>query len=390
MSQNTDFIPFFYPTIGKEEEEAVLRVMRSGWLTTGKEALSFEKEFSSFVNSKHALAVNSNTSGLILAMEACGLNNESKILTTPYTFVATASAARHLGANVEYADIEEDSYNISPMQIEQKLKNDKSIKAIVPVHIGGNICKMDEINALAKKYNVKVIEDAAHAFPAKNKSGYAGTFGDIGVFSFYATKTITTGEGGMITTNNDELANRMNTMRLHGISRDVWDRYTSKNASWEYDVVDAGFKFNMPDILAAIGREQLKKANALFESRKQIAHTYNEAFKNLDFLQIPPDEEGNAWHLYMIQLNLEKLTVNRNEFSALLQENGLGVSMHFIPHFRMSYFKKLYNLKAEDFPNAQKRFERSISLPFWPGMQDWQVQKVIETVTKIGKAHYGN
>ena len=232
MSQTNDFIPFFLPSISEEEKKAVLKVLDSGWLTTGKEALEFEKEFASFVNCKNALAVNSNTSGLVLSYEACGITEDTKILTTPYTFTATASAARHLNGHVVYADIEKDSYNISPEAIEKKLKEDKAIKVIVPVHIAGNLCKMEEICHLAKKYNVKVVEDAAHAFPSNSKIGYGGTLGDAGVFSFYATKTMTTAEGGMITTNDDEIASRIALMRMHGIDRPVWDRYTSDKASW--------------------------------------------------------------------------------------------------------------------------------------------------------------
>ena len=261
LSDSHVSIPFFKPSVGKEEEEAVINVLRSGWLSTAKEALAFEKEFSDFIKAKHCLAVNSNTSGLVLAMEACGIKPGTKILTTPYTFISTATSALHLGGEVVYADIEKDNYSISPERIEEKLKEDSSIKAIVPVHIGGNVCNMRAINEIAAKYGAKVIEDAAHAFPALTKDGFAGTLGDIGVFSFYATKTITTGEGGMIVTNDDELAHRMTVMRLHGIDRSVWDRYTSNKTSWEYDVVAPGFKCNLPDILAAIGRVQLKKAN---------------------------------------------------------------------------------------------------------------------------------
>lgn len=386
MSQ-IDFIPFFKPSITNPEKEAVLKIMDSGWLTTGKETLAFENEFKSFVNCKHAFAVNSNTSGLILSYEACGINENTKILTTPYTFTATASAARHLGGHIVYADIEKDSYSINPLEIEKKLKEDKTIKVIVPVHIAGNLCDMKTICEIAEKYDVKVVEDAAHAFPSKTKDGFAGTLGDIGVFSFYATKTMTTAEGGMITTNNSEIAKRISLMRMHGIDRPVWDRYTSDKASWEYDIVAPGFKFNLPDILSAIGRVQLARTNEFFENRKKIALQYTNAFRNVDFLQIPPDSEGNAWHLYILQIVPEKLKISRNEFTAILQEKGLGISMHFIPHFRMTYWKNLYNLKPEDFPNANKHFENSFSIPFWPDMSQEQVEKVISTIIETGKTY---
>lgn len=385
-------INFSVASLGKEEEEAVLRVLRSGWITTGKETMAFEKEFAQKIDSKCALAVNSATSGLMLAYDALGLKDGYKILTTPYTFASTALAARHLGAHIEYADIEKDSYNISADAVEQKLEQDarngKKIKAIVPVHIAGNVCNMDALKQLAEHYNVKIVEDAAHAFPSKTKNGFAGTLGDIGVFSFYATKTITTAEGGMITTNNEEYAKRMQVMRLHGIDRPIWDRYTKDKASWEYDVVDAGFKCNLPDILGAIGREQLKKADTLFEKRKRIVERYNNAFKNIDFLTVPPDGDGNAWHLYLLRIKPEMLKINRNEFGSLLQDEGICISMHFIPHFRMTYFKNEYGLKAEDFPNAQEHFEKTITLPLWPDMTDEMADRVIETVLSIGKAHH--
>lgn len=381
-------IPFFTPSLGKEEEDAVLRIMRSGWLTTGKETLAFEKEFAEKINSSHALAVNSATSGLILAMEACGIREGTSILTTPYTFVSTATSARHLGGNIVYADIEKDSYNIDPKEIEKKLSKDRSIRAVVPVHIAGNVCNMKEINDIAKHYGVKVIEDAAHAFPSKTKEGYAGTLGDIGVFSFYVTKTITTGEGGMICTQNPELAARMATMRMHGIDRNVWDRYTSDKASWDYDVIDAGFKFNLPDILSAIGRVQLQKADLFFEKRKAIVEQYNKAFSQYDFLQCPPDGDGNAWHLYLVRLCPEKLSISRTEFANQLQKKGIGISMHFIPHYRLSYLKKMYGLRAQDFPHAKKQFENTITLPLWPDMSQEDIDRVISTVIDTGKQNY--
>lgn len=388
MSQEK--IKFSQASIGKEEEEAVLRVLRSGWLTTGKETFAFEEEFANKIGAKHTLAVNSATSGLMLAYNALGIGTGDKILTTPYTFASTALAARHLDAEIVYADIEKDSYNIDPAAIEKALKEDKNhqIKAIVPVHIAGNVCRMQEINQIAQKYGVKVVEDAAHAFPSKTKDGFAGNLGDIGVFSFYATKTITTAEGGMIATNNPEYAEKMRVNRLHGINRPIWDRYTSDKASWEYDVVDEGYKCNLPDILSAIGREQLKKADLLFEKRKKIVCRFNQAFKEYDFLTLPPDGDGNAWHLYLLRINQSKLNINRNQFGAELQEAGLGISMHFIPHYRFTYFKNRYGLKPEDFANAENQYQATITLPLWPDMNDEQVEQVINAVIQTGKQHY--
>ena len=382
MAEN--FIPFAIPAIEQEEKDAVINVLNSGWITTGKVTLEFETEFAKKLNVPYALAVNSATSGLILALEACKIGPGDKVLTTPYTFISTATSCLHLGAEVVYADIEKNSFNIDPEKIEEQLAKDSSIKAIIPVHIAGNICNMKKICEIAKKYEVYVIEDAAHAFPAKSVDGWAGTFGDIGVFSFYATKTITTAEGGMVVTSNPELAKRMTTMRLHGIDRNVWDRYTSKKASWQYDVVDAGFKFNLPDILSAIGIEQLKKADFFLEKRKRIVEKYNQEFSKYDFFILPPDSDGNAWHLYLLGLNLSKLKIDRDEFGNLLQESGIGISMHFIPHYKFSLWKGRTDLSEKYFPNAEEHFLRTISLPLWPGMTETMVQKVIDTVVKIG------
>lgn len=385
-----DKVNFSVASIGEEEEEAVIRVLRSGWLTTGKETFAFEKEFSEKIGAKYTLAVNSATSGLLLAYDACGINEDKKILTTPYTFASTALAARHLGAHIEYVDIENNSYNIDPQKIEEKLAADKKkkIKAIVPVHIAGNVCKMDEIKSIAQKYNVYVIEDAAHAFPSKTKNGYAGTLGDAGVFSFYATKTITTAEGGMVTTNNEDISKRIQIMRLHGIDRPVWNRYSSDKASWEYDVIESGWKCNLPDVLSAIGREQLKKSDLFLEKRKKIVSMYNKAYNEYDFLQLPPNGDGNAWHLFLLRLNLNHLSITRKEFGNILQEKGISISMHFIPHFHLSYFKNLYNLSPRDFPNAEDNYQRTLSLPLWPDMTEDTAQRVIDAVISTGKEHY--
>lgn len=362
----------------------MLRVLRSGWLTTGKEALAFEEEFARFVSSPHALAVNSASSGLMLAMEALGVGPGKKVLTTPYTFVSTATAAIHLGAEVVYADVEPGGYNIDPARVEEALDRDPAIAAVVPVHIAGNPCRMREILEIARARSIPVIEDAAHAFPARTPDGFAGTIADAGVFSFYATKTITTGEGGMITCRDDGVAARVRTLRSHGIDRTVWDRYTSKQASWVYDVVDAGWKCNLPDILAAIGREQLKKADGFLERRARVVRAYNAAFKELPFLTLPPDSPGNAWHLYLARIRGGKDA--RDRFAKTLQDGGIGISVHFIPHFEMSYFKKRYGISRSDFPEAARSYEATVTLPLWPDMSDRDVERVIDAVRKAGSA----
>ncbi|MDE6349436.1 MAG: DegT/DnrJ/EryC1/StrS aminotransferase family protein, partial [Treponemataceae bacterium] len=302
-------VPFFRASLGEDEKKAVCDVIDSHWLTTGSVTQGFEDDFKAYIGAKHAFAVNSNTSGMMLAMDACGVRAGKAVITTPYTFVSTAACAVHLGADVRFADIEADSYSIDPEKIEAILKDDTEHKvcAIVPVHIAGNLCDMKKIRALAQKYSttenrIYVIEDAAHSFPSKTADGYAGVLGDAGVFSFYVTKTMTTGEGGMVTTNDDAIARRIAVMRLHGMDRSAWDRYTSPRASWEYDIVACGYKCNLPDILSALGREQLKRAGDFFTRRKAVVRAYNAAFGGCDFLRLPPDGEGNAWHLYLVRI----------------------------------------------------------------------------------------
>lgn len=393
-------VPFHRASITKAEEDAVLDVLRSGWLTTGKYALEFEKKFSKALGDESiiSLAVNSNTSGMVLAMEACGVKKGTAVITTPYTFVSTAACARTLNADVYFADIEKNSYNIDPAKIEEILKRDAEnghkVKAIVPVHVAGNVCKMKEILALAKKYSTKdnkiyVIEDAAHAFPSPTKLGYAGAIGDIGVFSFYVTKTITTAEGGMVCTRNAELAKRMSVMRMHGMDRTTWNRYTSPKASWEYDIIAPGYKFNLPDILAALGCCQVDRATLFYQQRKAVVDKYNEAFKDLDFITLPPDGEGNAWHLYLMRINPDKLTITREDFAKKMQAAGLGISVHFIPIFHFTYWKKLYkDFNAENYPNAEEQYSRTISIPLFPDMTDEMTEYVIDTVIKIGRENH--
>lgn len=381
---NDDFIPFARPSLGEEEEEAVLAVLRSGWLTTGPAALAFEREFAAFCRTDRALAVNSATSGLHLALEACGVGTGDCIATSVYTFTATAEVARYLGAEVAFVDIEPDSCNIDPAQVELLLRERPGVKAILPVHVGGLPCDMDALKAIAGGKGIKLIEDAAHAFPSRLPGGMAGTLGDIGVYSFYATKTITTGEGGMIVSNSNDLLERMALMRLHGIDRAAWDRYSSKTASWEYAIVEAGYKYNMTDLAAALGREQLKKADSFLERRTAIAAYYDQAFGDRDYLLPPPRGPGHAWHLYAPCIAEGRLAIDRDEFARRLQASGIGVSVHFIPLHLMPYWAGRYGLKPGDFPNALARFRSSISLPIWPGMTDEQVERVAASVLRIG------
>jgi dTDP-4-amino-4,6-dideoxygalactose transaminase len=402
----TDNIPFAYPFIGKEEEEAALRVLRSGWLTTGKETLAFEKEFGEFLqkpsgSSKtsgndplQCLAVNSATSGLHLALEACGVAYNTMVLLPTYTFTSTAEVIRYLGAEVMFVDVAPGTFHMDPKALERTLKQIPQglAKAVMPVHYGGLPCDMENILAIAQKYKLKVVEDAAHSFPTVvpssfhvPKGSWAGTVGDAGVFSFYATKTMTTGEGGMVVTRNAEMAARMSLMRSHGIDRTVWDRYTNTKASWYYEVIAPGYKYNIPDILSAIGRAQLARANSLLKMREEIAAFYNQAFADDPHFTLPP--AGGAWHLYPIRINPKELSITRNEFIEKLQEKGIGVSVHFIPLHTMPYYKKRYDLIDEMFPNAWDAYNREISLPIWPGMTREQIERVATVVKETALSY---
>ncbi len=383
MSPNSDFVPFALPSIGREEEEAVLAVLRSGWLTTGKVALAFEEEFAAYAGASGALAVNSATSGLHLALEALGVEPGDKVVTSPYTFVSTASVARHLGAELVFCDVTPEGYDLDPARLEEILGRERGVKAVMPVHVGGYPCRMAEILGLARRAGCAVVEDCAHAFPVRLPEGFAGTLGDAGVFSFYATKTITTGEGGMVLARDEGTRRRMATMRSHGFDRGAWDRYTSKTASWRYDVVEAGYKYNLPDLLAAIGREQLRKADRFLEERRAIASFYLESFGGHPALELPPTHPAHSWHLFSLRIRPEALSIGRDEFVERLQARGIGVSVHFIPLHTMSYWSKRYSLSPGDFPNALDRFSRSISLPIWQGMSRSQVERVTEAVLGV-------
>lgn len=385
MNQSSDFVPFALPSLGAEEEEAVLAVLRSGWLTTGKVARAFEEEFASFIGAQGALAVNSATSGLHLALDALGVGPGDTVITSPYTFVSTAAVARHLGAEVVFCDVAAGRYDMDPCALEAALAAHPGVKAVIPVHVGGYPCRMGEILDVARRHGCGVVEDCAHAFPVRLDEGFAGTLGDIGVYSFYATKTITTGEGGMVVARDERHRKRMATMRSHGFDRDAWDRYTSKTASWYYGVVEAGYKYNLPDLLAAIGREQLKKADRFLEARRAIAAAYLKAFSDHPAFELPPLHPAHSWHLFSLRIRPEALNIGRDEFFERLQAKGIGLSVHFIPLHTMKYWSERYSLKPSDFPNALDAFSRSISLPMWHGMSSGQVERVIEAVLAVAE-----
>ena len=380
-----EFLPFALPLIGEEEINEVVDTLRSGWLTTGKKTQLFEQDFSQFVGAKQALAVNSATSGLHLALEAVGVGPGDKVITTPYTFTATAEVIRYLGADPIFVDIDPQTFNINPELIHDALKKHANVKAILPVHFAGQACDMEAILKLAKEFDVRVVEDAAHALPTTWKGQLIGTLSDITVYSFYATKTIATGEGGMITTENDAYHSRMKTMRLHGINRDVFDRYTSDKPAWFYEVVAPGFKYNMTDVAASLGIHQLKKAWDFQKRRAWIASQYNEAFAGLPLVlpQLKYPEETHSWHLYVLQLELAAMTVNRDQFIELMAEQKIGTSVHFIPLHLQPYWRDTYAYQEDDFPHALSVYQRAVSLPIYPKMSDDDVSNVITAVKHV-------
>ncbi|MCK5917541.1 MAG: DegT/DnrJ/EryC1/StrS family aminotransferase [Cocleimonas sp.] len=382
-------LPFALPLLGEEEITEVTNTLRSGWLTTGPKTAQFEKDFTQFIGVDYALAVNSATSGLHLALEAIGVGRGDKVITTPYTFTATAEVIRYLGADPILVDIDPKTFNIDPDKIREIASKHKNIKAIMPVHFAGQSCEMDAIREIANEYNWKIVEDAAHALPTTWKGDMVGTLSDITVYSFYVTKTIATGEGGMVVSNNENYIKRMKVMRLHGISRDVFDRYTSDKPSWFYEIVEPGYKYNMTDISASLGIHQLKKARAFQQRREGMAMQYNEAFADLP-LRIPyvayPDDL-HSWHLYVIQLDLGALKITRDQFIELMVKEGIGTSVHFIPLHIHPYWRDQYGYQPDDFPIALDVFNRAVSLPIYPKMTDEDTLRVISSVTKILKMY---
>lgn len=378
------FLPFALPDISDDEINEVLDSLRSGWLTTGPKTKRFEEEFAAFVgNGVEAIAVNSATAGLHLALEAVGIGPGDEVITTPYTFTATAEVLRYLGADPVFVDSDPNTCNIDPTKIEAAIT--PRTRAIVPVHFAGLSCDMNVLLSIARRHNLKVVEDAAHALPTTCNGQLIGTLAsDVTVYSFYATKTITTGEGGMIVTRNPEIAKRCRTMRLHGISRDAFDRYTSTKPAWHYEVVAPGYKYNMTDIAASLGIHQLRKAHLFQQKRQTMAARYDEALQGLPLLLPPhaPSGDTHAWHLYVVRLT-DDAPVSRDRFIELMAEKGIGCSVHFIPLHLHPYWRDLYNLKPEDFPSALRTYEQAVSLPLYTKMSDYDQSRVIRTVQEI-------
>jgi dTDP-4-amino-4,6-dideoxygalactose transaminase len=383
-SEKLPFLPFALPDIGEEEIAEVVDTLRSGWVTTGPKTKRFEEDFTAFLGdpSLQSLAVNSATAGLHLALEALGIGPGDEVITTTHTFTATAEVVRYLGADVVLVDIDPATLCIDPQAVEAAIT--PRTKAILPVHYGGLACDMLALLAIAKRHGLKVVEDAAHALPTTCGGKLIGTLdSDVTVFSFYANKTITTGEGGMVVTRHAELANRMKVMRLHGMSRDAFDRFTAKVPSWYYEIVAPGFKYNLTDIAAALGLQQLKRAHVFQQKREALAQQFNASLAGLPLTTPPLPLRGDmhAWHLYVVRLH-EGVAVSRNLFIERLYEAGIGCSVHYIPLHLQPYWRDRYGLKPEAFPHSQKAFERMLSLPLYTRMTDADVHRVVQAVRR--------
>lgn len=383
------FLPFALPEIGEEEIAEVVDTLKSGWVTTGPKAKQFEAAFAAFLTQNaedsqlECIAVNSATAGLHLALEALGIGPGDEVITTTHTFTATAEVVRYLGADVVLVDIDPATLNIDVAAIEAAIT--PRTKAIVPVHYAGLAVDMLAVLDIARKHGLRVVEDAAHALPTTLEKELIGTLGsDATVFSFYANKTMTTGEGGMLVTRNAELAKRAKVMRLHGMNRDAFDRFTAKVPSWYYEIVAPGFKYNLTDIAAALGLHQLKRLPAFQTRREQIAAAYDAAFADLPLILPPQAPEGDthSWHLYVLRL-ADDCALERDVFIERMYAKGIGCSVHYIPLHLHPYWRDRYGLTPEQFPHSQKAYERMISIPLYTAMTDADVQRVIAAVREI-------
>lgn len=428
MKSRNRFLPFALPDLGPKEFEQVREVLESGWLTTGPKTRQLEKEFAEYLGVRHAIAVNSCTAGLHLALEAIGVKAGDFVLTTPYTFAASSEVVRYFDAVPVFTDVRPDTFNLDSTKLletisdlQQSIHRGKkpelrnvqkalsashnsggSIRAILPVHFGGQPCDVDSIYTAASRSEFAYIEDAAHALPSRYRgrligSPMEGSAKTLSCFSFYATKSMTTGEGGMITTEDDEFANRCRMMCLHGISKDAWKRYTAEG-SWYYEIMAAGFKYNLTDLAAALGLAQLSRLDEMWERRKQIASAYMKAFSSFKELELPTvlDDCQHAWHLFSLRFRTEFFENNepagsfRKRFIEEMKERNIGTSVHFIPLHIHPYYRDTYGYEAEDFPVAYAQYQRVVSLPIYSKMTDEDVQDVIDAVGEIVQQYTGH
>jgi perosamine synthetase len=380
------FLPFHQPWIEEEEIAEIVDTLRSGWLTMGPKTLRFEEEFAAYVGASFAVALNSCTSALHLALDVIGIGPGDEVITSAYTFTATAAVILHLGAQPVLADVQPDTLTLDPALVAARIT--PRTRAIVPVHMAGTPCDLDPLLELAARHRLRIVEDSAHVLPGQYKGRAIGSISDMTAFSFYATKNITTGEGGMVTTESSEYADRLRVRRLHGISRDAWKRYTSEG-SWYYEVEYPGYKYNLTDLAAALGLQQLRRADRFHALRTHYASLYHRGLADLTELTLPEAQPWgpHSWHLYLIQLDLERLTIDRAAFIRLLREENIGASVHFIPIHLHPYYRERFGYRPADFPNALHAYQRVVSLPLYPRMSEADVEDVIRAVRSIVERH---
>ena len=380
------FLPFALPDISEIEIASVVETLRSGWITTGPKTKEFERRFAEAVGASHGVMVNSCTAALHLALEAVGVKAGDEVIVPTITFAATAEVVRYFNATPVIVDVRASDHNVDPAAIDRAITS--KTRAIIPVHFGGVPADMDEITELARPRRIRVIADSAHCFPGNYKGRNVGTLADVTCFSFYATKTITTAEGGAAVTESAEWADRMRIMALHGISHDAWKRYSAEG-SWYYEVVAPGYKYNLTDIASAIGLGQLARAKEMMERRSTIADAYDAAFREepaFELMSRPPGR-GHAHHLYVLKLRTDMLTIDRDRFIVALKERGIGTSVHFIPLHIHPYYRETYGYQPEAMPIGFDLFKRSISLPIYSKMNDGEVGRVIEAVREVARGH---
>jgi len=421
MSQ-VELIPFSRPWVAEEDLDRVTDVLRSGWWTTGPLAKEFEQQFAEYVGTDYAVAVNSCTAALHIALVAAGVGRGDLVLTSTWTFAATAEVAAYLGAIPVLLDVDPVSLNIDPSQVRnlcECLASERpqfslhdavaqgalplgavralpeeavisQVKAIIPVHYGGQLCDMHQLMAVANEYEIPLIEDAAHAVETTDGFQHAGSFGEVGAFSFYATKNLSTGEGGMATTNDAALAARMRSLSLHGISKDAWKRYTAAG-TWRYDIQEPGFKYNMTDVAAAIGLGQLGRINELHARRIEIVAMYDDMLGDIPGLVVPTAATSgvHAHHLYVLRVKSERGSANRDALIERLREHGIGTSVHFIPLHLHSYYRDRFGYQTGDFPQADSAFDEVVSLPLYPSLTDDEVERVAAAVQGIVHEGFG-
>lgn len=386
MLKQDNFLPYSQPLIGLEEIAEIIDTIRSGWLSRGPRCHEFEERFAQFVGCKHAISVSSCTAAMFLALKAMGVEKGDEVITTPLTFAATANVIIHTGAAPVFADVCPSTLNINQDEIKKKIS--KRTKLIMPVHYAGYACEMDKILALAKNWGLKVLEDAAHGLYTLYKGRMVGSIGDATAFSFYVTKNLMTGEGGMLTTDDEELARKVKLLSMHGMSKDAWKRY-SASGTWNYEVLLAGYKFNMTDLQAALGLRQLERLEFMQKTREEYANFYNKCLKDLTGITTPfNDPSGrHSWHLYVIRVDEKKAGISRDDFIEELKKRGIGSSVHFKPLHLHDYYQKNFGYKEGDFPVAEEAFKQMVSLPLYPKMTMREVEKVAKAVSEIVGNH---